>query len=95
MTTEPRTSIICEELEVDSGWLFTISTEVSGCMIANLVGQQKYQKLPNLFWFLYVDHFLSWEFSMNRTHKISLYVFWFVSVFCNKAFSGGFKYLHL
>lgn len=91
-TTEPRTSIICEKLDVDSGWLFTISTEVSDCMIANLVGQHKYQKLPNLFWFLCVDHFLKWEFSMTRKHKTSLYVFWLVSVFCNKAYSRGLKY---
>lgn len=82
VTTEPRTSIICEELDVDSGWLFTISTEVSDCMIASLVGQHKYQKLPNLFWLLCVDHFLMWEFSMSRKHKIlyscmyfALYVF--------------------
>lgn len=83
MTTEPKTLIICEELDVDSGWLFTICTEVSDCMITNLVGQHKYQKLPNLFCFLCVDH-LKWEFSMSRKHEISLYVFWFVSVFCNK-----------
>lgn len=83
VTTEPKASIICEELDVDSGWLFTICTEVSDCMITNLVGQHKYQKLPNLFCFLCVAH-LKWEFSMSRKHEISLYVFWFVSVFCNK-----------